>query len=151
MIKEITIQISVKYTNVGNKTIQRFTILGGKRNWRYLLDSRFYTRKIFNEEIWKRSLSTKSNNYMFESKVENENYVEVISVAYEGVLQNDFLTDYYFTIHDFVPTAFGCEYCYQNNDKRNIEETVWCNFFGKQVKRRKSSCKYFKQRRLFKT
>ncbi|MHA1989028.1 MAG: hypothetical protein ACW98D_20600 [Promethearchaeota archaeon] len=149
MIKEVSIQVSVRFSNIGDKVIQRFTILGSKRNYRYLLDGKFYISKIFKNQILERSLPTRSNNYIFEKKKEEENCVEIISVAQEGVLDNDLLIDYYFTIHDFVPTSFGCEYCISN--KEDFDENIKCEYYGKIVKRRKGSCKYFDQRRLFKT
>ena len=152
MIKEISIQISVKhFPNLNKKgaVTQRFTILGSKRDWRYLLDPRFYTKKIFDNEIKERGLVKTNYGFTFEKKIESENQIDVIYFD-ESISTGAYLNDYYFTIHDFVPTAFGCEYCRFNNGSIT-EETVQCDFFRKPTKRRKGSCKYFDQERLFKT
>jgi len=148
VIKEISVQVSVKHNNLGNRIIQQFTMLGSKKNWRYLLDSRFYIKKIFDSEIIERGLTLKNQNFIFEGKVENENVIEILYTA--NTKNKVLLNDYYFTVHDFVPTTFGCEFC--SFDKGEIdEEIVQCDFFRKPTKRRKGSCKYFNQKRLFKT
>lgn len=146
MIKEIAIQISVKHIRANDLVFQRFTILGSKRDWRYLLDPRFYTKRVFDGEILNRSLSWE-DGYIFCDRIETDNEVEL---RYGDNEEETYLDDYFFTIHDFVPSTFGCEYCRFNKEEIN-EEQVQCDFFNKPTRRRKGSCKYFDQRRLFKT
>jgi len=155
VIKEIALQISVKHIRANDMVFQRFSILGSKRDYRYLLDPRFYTKKVFDHEILKRSLADKKG-YEFCDRIEIDNGIEVRYADDSG----DPLDDHFFTIHDFVPSTFGCEYCEFLDDEYMVihhtghpEETdlIMCDFFRKPTKIRKGSCKYFDQRRLFKT
>jgi hypothetical protein len=146
VIKEIAIQISLKYIRSKEMIFQRFTILGNKRDLKYLIDPRFYTKRVFDNEVFKRSLNWE-DGFIFCDKIELDNGIEV---RYADESGGKYLDDVFFTIHDFVPSTFGCNYC--NHNRGDVDEDhVDCNFFDKTTKRRKGSCKYFNQKKLFKT
>ncbi len=146
MIKEVNIQISVKHYFIEKekKILQAFAILGPKKNYKYLFDPRFVLSDKFKEKIKDFSLSN-IPSYIFLNKIEEESK---IVLEFETESRNP-LSDFFFTISDFVPTTFGCDDCRFFIEQ--IDEKVKCEFFKKYVKKRKGSCRYFRQKKLFKT
>ena len=148
MIKEINIQIQVKYLLENNIIEQQFIVLSSKKLFRYLIDKRFKLYDDFSKKIKEFALSTKDSNFIFIGK--NDLIENKISLYYENNEIFELPKDFYFTLSDFVPSIFGCDYC-SFFLREETENHIYCGFFTKIVKKRKGSCKYFKQRSLFKT
>ena len=147
MIKEISIQIQVKHLVIDNLIEQQFIILSSKRLFRYLVDKRFKLYNDFSKKMKEFALSTKDFSFIFIGK--NDLMENKISLYYENN-NKELPNDFYFTLSDFVPSTFGCSY-YSFCIREETENHIYCGFFTKIVKKRKGSCKYFKQRSLFKT
>jgi len=152
LTKDIAIQISVRHMRIGDKTYQKFIILGPKSNRRYIYDPKFLLHDKFEFLLKERSLSIKNPNvFTYVERIEFATREKIILV-FDGFV-NEPLDDFFFTLTDTVPKVFGCEYCRFNEDgiEKIIDGKVLCGFYGRSVKERAKSCKYFKQAQIFKT
>jgi hypothetical protein len=150
MIKKVSVTVSVNYSDNPHSVRQTFKILGPKKNRRYLFDNRFLLSTNFEKKIKEHALSSKDKRFTFINRYDilEEGLVILEFVTFVNDLPNSF----YFTLEDFVPIVFGCEFC-KNLDlqKEKLDNKIFCNYFKKYVVERKKSCKYFKQLFLFKT
>lgn len=152
LTKDVVIQISVRHMRFEDKTLQAFIILGPKTLRRYLFDPRFLLHDKFEHLLQKHALSIKHPDIFTYTKRTEEATREKVVLEFEGST-NEPLDDFFFTLTDVVPKVFGCEYCRFNEAgiEKILEGRVKCGFYGRVVKERSKSCKYFRQLQLFKT
>jgi hypothetical protein len=135
---------------IDDKTLQQFIILGPKTLRRYLRDPKFLLHDKFEHALKKYALSIKHPSVFTYAKRTEELVTDgIVVLEFEG-FTNVPLDDFFFTLTDVVPKIFGCEYC-RFNLKEDTSEMIGCDFYGRLVKERTKSCKYFRQAQLFKT
>ena len=141
-MREIKVEIGIKFTKYKNKLFQHFTFLTNKRNINYLLD---ITLDI-NDELEKLLLEEKLENLIFLERIDKN---DEIVLVYE--INNDFKkpVNYYRVLYSFLPDNKGCRFCkYKKSLNQDFFECIKIN---KMMTKNKQRCKFFKQKKEIKT
>jgi hypothetical protein len=145
-IKNIEVLVSVKYYRRGNKVFQHFCF-EQEKNKKYILEPRFILQKKLEEKI---------KEFAYDKGVFLNRRDEKDKIVLEFELDEipDLPNGFFFKVVDFTPSTFTCIYCLHSieRDNKGKEELCLCAFqSNKIINKEVKNCKFFKQRRLFKT
>jgi hypothetical protein len=144
-IKNVEVLIAVKYYRRSNKLFQHFCF-EGEKNKKYILDPRYILRNDFEEKI---------KELMYDKGVfiNRRDEKDKVVLEYELAEVYDLPMGFFFKIAGFIPNSFTCIHCtYPIEQKDRQEEVLICSFqSNKIINKEVKNCKYFRQRRLFKT
>lgn len=127
--------ISVKYEEINFNVIQTFSF--DKKHKKFILDPRYILHDKFENKIKEYFLNG------FIKRTQEDNYIKFF---YEDqVIYNK---NTMFKLVDFVPPNLGCEYCIYNEEQNGY---VFCELKAKLLTEEIKTCKFFKQKVLYKT
>ena len=139
----IEILISVKCFRRGDKIYQHFQY-DNQKNIKYILDSRYLIKQLFNEKVVEYSLARDPECEYLEKREETGEVILIYETSKITIPD-----PFYFKVVDFIPSHPGCEFCQYKKVESNNLTCVFQN--NKVLKKELISCRLFRQKRIFKT
>jgi hypothetical protein len=138
--KLVEILITVSFNRRENKLFQHF-YFGKQKNIKYLTDTRFTFRRLFNEKVVEHSLIRDEEC----EYVEKRDLKDEVVLVYETT-KKTLPISYYFKVVDFVAPNAGCKYCIH----KKPDELICIFQNNKVLKKELINCSFFSQKRITK-
>lgn len=145
------ILISLQYQITKEKIIQSF-VYNKRDKWvKKLKDPRYLIYDKFENKIRQESLSQKLVGVIeFNKRIDNEDSVVIeYNIIDNNRIEHCNFLQTNFKLVDFIPPYPGCSFCIYKNKLDNVY--FKCELKNKIYTDDLKNCKYFKQKRLFKT
>lgn len=144
------ILISLTFNVEDNLLEQTFNFNKRNKAAKYIKDHRYILYNKFEQKIRELSLFIEGTLF-FVKRVDEADFVKLIYEIQDiEAFKEVELKPTNFKLVDFVPPSSGCAYC---KYKVLIEDKPWfyCTYKKKTLTNEFKTCKYFKQKRLFKS
>lgn len=145
---EISISIEIEIQKESNIIIQKFIYNKRDKNKKYILNNGYILYDKFEERIRKETLA--EDNISFLKRIDDDGVVICLyDYTNDDVLKSLRGKRKAFTLVDFAPPNPGCAYCIHK--KQASEDFFTCCYKDRYLAKEFKNCKYFKQRKLYKT
>lgn len=147
-IRFVEILVTTETRVLNNKIFQAFEYDKKDKNSKFILDSRYILYEKFERKI--RENAIYADGIVFSERVNyNGKVVLVYDVEEKEALDKIDRSKKMFRIVDYAPPNPGCAYCVH---KQTIDENFFkCCYKDRVMSKEFKTCKYFKQRQLYKT
>jgi hypothetical protein len=145
-MREIQAQLKIQVIQLpmSSKVLQIFEIKANKRDYKFINDPRFIINKKLQERI--------DENYIGDGKdiiyKETLRELDTITIIYETHTKVN-ISPKYFKLISTIPSSTGCDDCAYRNE--GINAFPYCDYMMKILEKYKTSCQYFKQKKIIKS